>query len=84
MPKKSKHKKNYNKQGGNPTSATFQNKPLEESPQEDRKLNVILDEISVVGSQLYKAKNIPDWNPDALVGRKGLQIYSQMREDDQI
>ena len=48
-------------------------------------ITVDLREISVLGSQIYKTfPGIPDFNPDDLVGKKGLEIYSKMRTDDQI
>lgn len=82
MSKKNKHK-NY--RHGSNAAVAFQNKPIdEESPQEERKTKAILDEISVVGSLLYKGIGMIDYNPDELAGKKGLQIYSKMREDDQI
>ena len=48
------------------------------------KISVDFREVSVTGSQIYHAKGIPDYNPDSLTGRKGLQIYALMREDDQV
>ena len=56
------------------------NSPRNNVPERD----VLFEEISVTGRNIYKAYGIPDYNPDELVGKKGLEIYSRMREDDQI
>ena len=59
--------------------------PVAESPQEERKIKVIFDEVSISGSAFYKTGiGQPDYNPDDLVGKKGLQIYAQMAKDDQV
>lgn len=43
-----------------------------------------LDEISSQESLLYKTYNIEGYNPDGLVGKKGLRIYEEMQTDEQI
>ena len=48
------------------------------------KLQVDFSEISLTGSKFYHSQGVPDYNPDELVGRKGLEIYKKMRDDDQI
>ena len=48
------------------------------------KLQVDFREISLTGSKFYHSQGVPDYNPDELVGRKGLEIYKKMRDDDQI
>ena len=45
---------------------------------------VVMSEISVVGSNIYAGRGIVQYNPDDLVGKKGLEIYKKMRIDDQI
>lgn len=45
---------------------------------------VLFDEISVTGSNIYKVGGMVDFNPDDLVGKKGLEIYRKMMMDDQV
>ncbi len=47
-------------------------------------LKVDFREISLTGSKYYHSVSTPDYNPDELVGRKGLEIYKKMRDDDQV
>ena len=56
----------------------------QESLKRDKRLSVDFREISLTGSEYYHTAGIPDYNPDDLAGRKGLQIYRKMRDDDQI
>lgn len=44
----------------------------------------LFKEISLVGGTIYKAAGVPDYNPDELVGKKGLEIYKKMMDDDQV
>ena len=54
----------------------------EDSPQVERRMPVIMSEISVIGNNMYGVGLT--YNPDDLVGKKGLEIYKKMRIDDQI
>lgn len=45
---------------------------------------VLFREISFSGTSSYKSVGIPDYNPDDLVGKKGLEIYAKMMNDDQV
>jgi len=41
-------------------------------------------EIGWEDSNLYRAKDFPKYNPDALIGSKGAGIYKKMMRDDQV
>uniref|UniRef100_A0A6M3ITT5 Uncharacterized protein n=1 Tax=viral metagenome TaxID=1070528 RepID=A0A6M3ITT5_9ZZZZ len=56
----------------------------QEALTKQEQLVVDFREISVTGSKYMHTKGIVDYNPDALVGRKGLEIYQKMRDDDQV
>lgn len=59
--------------------------PIEEEALKKKKdVQVDFREISLTGSQIYHGMGTVDYNPDSLVGKKGLEIYSKMREDDQV
>ena len=67
-----------------------QEKPTETAPVKDKNSEIdpalINEEISSQQSSFYKtgAYQVRDWNPDDLVGKKGLEIYRTMRRDEQI
>ena len=50
--------------------------------QEDKK--PLMTEISTQTSHLYSGYALMSFNPDDLVGKKGLQIYAKMMQDDQV
>ena len=46
-------------------------------------LDLLTEEISYTSSQLYGGRSIP-YNPDDLVGKKGLKVYKEMMNDEQV
>ena len=50
----------------------------------DNKINSLSQEISSSQSLIYSRWNAQMYNPDALVGKKGLEIYQKMKTDDQV
>ncbi len=44
----------------------------------------LMSQMAVVTSNMFVGDILPQFNPSALVSRKGLQIYDRMRNDDQI
>lgn len=44
----------------------------------------LLTDVAYSNTALYSSKDFPKYNPDDLVGTKGLHIYSKMMNDDQV
>ena len=51
---------------------------------EPLKSNLLTKEISSSESTSYLTGKLPRYNPDEVVGKKGLQIYKAMKMDDQV
>ena len=47
-------------------------------------LNPQMGELAIANSRMWTAAQMPVYNPSALVTRKGLSIFDEMRKDDQI
>jgi len=43
-----------------------------------------MGEVSTSRADIFKQLHIVDYNPDSLVGSKGLKVYDDMRNDDQV
>lgn len=58
--------------------------PSQQALKQESRLKVDFREISLTGSTIYSGAGIVAYNPDSLVGKKGLEIYKKMLDDDQI
>lgn len=58
--------------------------PLEQEPREAKLDLVTTYEMTQLWNTLFFSPNGQRWNPDDLVGKKGLRIYAQMQNDEQV